>query len=58
MHRESIRGVQFISTFPLHQSQYRQLNEQREVVRKKEAQCKASVAKLEQKLQDMEERER
>lgn len=58
MHRDNVGATQFISTFPSHQSQYRQLNEQREAVRKREAQCKASVAKLEQKLRDMEEEER
>ena len=57
MYRDNVGATQFISTFSSHQSQYRQLNEQREVVRKREAQCKASVAKLEQKLQDVEEEE-
>lgn len=58
MYRDNIASTLCISTFPSHQSQYRQLNEQREAVRKREAQCKASVAKLEQKLRDMEEEKR
>ena len=58
MYRDNVAATLCMSTVPSHQSQYRQLNEQREAVRKREAQCKASVAKLEQKLRDMEEEKR